>query len=304
MCKDKNGDKNWRNFRMKDVLSNIWVKRCISVFNVAYFAVIVLLTYATFLYKLEFAEGMEMSFLVIYALASLVFLVLMLYTKEMPLTRLMSVLMLPVVFCLILFNMGLWALIIPPFVVAVVMFFAAGTNETLKVIMGTIYLLLYVLGLVAYFVLNMLFGGTAVETKLDVNLDPSGSVYKIYSGQMEQIARLTADENTISPDGRYQFYMVDVKDSDKGNIKIYVVPYGQDKELKFFTLKEKGIRKTITNKGTRGTVPVSVGWTVQTDESGKQTLAVAYQLSEDDVLRETRVENMPSKQYLEFLGIT
>lgn len=289
---------------MKDVLSNIWVKRCISVFNVAYFAVIVLLTYATFLYKLEFAEGMEMSFLVIYALASLVFLVLMLYTKEMPLTRLMSVLMLPVVFCLILFNMGLWALIIPPFVVAVVMFFAAGTNETLKVIMGTIYLLLYVLGLVAYFVLNMLFGGTAVETKLDVNLDPSGSVYKIYSGQMEQIARLTADENTISPDGRYQFYMVDVKDSDKGNIKIYVVPYGQDKELKFFTLKEKGIRKTITNKGTRGTVPVSVGWTVQTDESGKQTLAVAYQLSEDDVLRETRVENMPSKQYLEFLGIT
>ena len=47
---------------MKDVLSNIWVKRCVSIFNVAYFAVIVLLTYATFLYKLEFAEGMQASF--------------------------------------------------------------------------------------------------------------------------------------------------------------------------------------------------------------------------------------------------
>lgn len=289
---------------MKDVLSNIWVKRCVSVFNVVYFAVIVLLTYATFLYKLEFAEGMEMSFLIIYALASIVFLVLMLYTRDMLLTRFISVMLLPVVFCLILFNMGLWTLIIPPFVVAVVMFFAAGTNETLKVIMGTIYLLLYVLGLVAYFVLNMLFGGTAVETKLDTNLDPDGSVYKIYSAQMGQIAALSSDENTISPDGRYQFYMVDVKDSDKGNIKIYVVPYGQDKELKFFTLKEKGIRKTVTNKGTRGTVPVSVGWIVKTDENGKQTLAIAYQLSEDDVMRETRVENMPSKQYLEFLGIT
>lgn len=52
--------------------------------------------------------------------------------------------------------MGDWILIVPPFIVAIIMFFAAGTNETVKVIMGTIYLLLYVLGIVAYFVLNIL----------------------------------------------------------------------------------------------------------------------------------------------------
>ena len=34
----------------------MWVKRCVSLFSAAYFAVIVLLTYATFLYKLEFAD--------------------------------------------------------------------------------------------------------------------------------------------------------------------------------------------------------------------------------------------------------
>lgn len=82
---------------MKDVLSNIWVKRCVSIFNVAYFAVIVLLTYATFLYKLEFAEGMQASFFLIYTFASLVFLILMLYTRNQPITKLLSVLMLPVV---------------------------------------------------------------------------------------------------------------------------------------------------------------------------------------------------------------
>ena len=38
---------------MKDFLSNVWVKRAVSVFNVAYFAVITLLTYATFLYDLK-----------------------------------------------------------------------------------------------------------------------------------------------------------------------------------------------------------------------------------------------------------
>ena len=47
---------------MKDFLSNVWVKRAVSVFNVAYFAVITLLTYATFLYDLEFAAGREKSF--------------------------------------------------------------------------------------------------------------------------------------------------------------------------------------------------------------------------------------------------
>lgn len=48
---------------MKDFLSNVWVKRAVSVFNIAYFAVIFLLTYATFLYDLEFAPGRERSFL-------------------------------------------------------------------------------------------------------------------------------------------------------------------------------------------------------------------------------------------------
>lgn len=287
---------------MKDFLSNIWVKRCVAVFNVAYLALVVLLTVATFLYKLEFAEGKQAGFLVIYAGASIVFMVLMIYTRYQPLTKLISVLLLPIVFFMILFNMGQWILIIPPFAVAVVMFFAAGTNETVKVIMGTIYLLLYVLGLVAYFILNMLFGGSAVETRLDMSLDPSSNVYKIYSSQLDKLAEVTADENTISPDGKYQFYLVDVKDSDKGAVKIYVVPYGRDIELQFFTLKVKGIRKTIASTGTRGVVP-SVGWSTKTEDDGNTYLTVQYRLSDQDKLRETSVKEMPPQEYLEFLGI-
>lgn len=288
---------------MKDVLSNIWVKRCVSIFNVAYFAVIVLLTYATFLYKLEFAEGMQASFFLIYTFASLVFLILMLYTRNQPITKLLSVLMLPVVFFMILFNMGIWVLIIPPFIVAIVMFFAAGNNENVKVIMGTIYLLLYVLGLVAYFVLNMLFGGSSVETVLDMNIDPSGKVYSRYSNQAEKLAEVTDEKNAISPDGKYKFYLVDVQDSDKGAVKIYVEPYGEDIELKFFTLKQKGIRKTITNKGIRGIIP-DVGWSVRTNDSGKKELIVQYRLADGGELKEGSVSNMPDKQYLDFLGIS
>ena len=264
---------------MKDFLSNVWVKRAVSVFNIAYFAVIFLLTYATFLYDLEFAPGRERSFFTVYVVANVVFLGLMLFTRNEFVTKLLGVLMLPLVFFMILFNMGDWILIIPPFVVAIIMFFAAGTNETVKVIMGTIYLLLYVLGIVAYFVLNILFGGTTVETVLNSDLDTGSSVYSMYRDNFQKLTEVTSDQNTISPDGEYQIILYDVKDNDKGGVKICVVPYNQDIELKFFTLKQKGIKKTISNKGIRGTVP-DVGWV---EEDG--ILKVQYRLSEADDLK-------------------
>ena len=210
---------------MKDFLSNVWVKRAVSVFNVAYFAVITLLTYATFLYDLEFAAGREKSFFTVYVVINVVFMGLMLFSRRELVTEILSILMLPVVFCMILFNMGDWILIVPPFIVAIIMFFAAGTNETVKVIMGTIYLLLYVLGIVAYFVLNILFGGTSVETVLNSDLDTSSSVYALYRDNFKKLTEVTSESNTISPDGQYQIILYDVKDSDKGAVKICVVPY-------------------------------------------------------------------------------
>ena len=113
---------------MKDFLSNVWVKRAVSVFNVAYFAVITLLTYATFLYDLEFAAGREKSFFTVYVVINVVFMGLMLFSRRELVTEILSILMLPVVFCMILFNMGDWILIVPPFIVAIIMFFAAGTK--------------------------------------------------------------------------------------------------------------------------------------------------------------------------------
>ena len=67
---------------MKDFLSNVWVKRAVSVFNVAYFAVITLLTYATFLYDLEFAAGREKSFFTVYVVINVVFMGLMLFSRR------------------------------------------------------------------------------------------------------------------------------------------------------------------------------------------------------------------------------
>ena len=289
---------------MKKILSNVWLKRCVSVFCVAYAAVITLLTYATFLYDLVFVPGKQSSFFMVLAVTSLIFMVLMIYTREMFVTRLISVTLLPVVFFLLLFNIANqnWILIIPPFIVALVIFFAAGTGETVKVIMGTIYLLLYVLGIVVYVVCNMLLVGSTVETPLDMTLTPEAtSVYSLYKNDLVHLSEVVDEKNTISPDGRYRFYLTDVKNSGAGEVRIYVVPNGQDIKLKFFSLNQKGIRKTITNKGVRGVVP-DVGWTEKTREDGKKEYALVYLLTPQDSWRESSVTSMPTKKYWEFLG--
>ena len=110
---------------MSDFLSNPWVKRTVSVFNLAYFAVIAMLTFATFLYSIEFTQGKEVTFFVIYFIASILFMGLMIYSRREFCTKLVSVMLLPVTFALIMFNWGNWILIVPPFVVALVIFFAS-----------------------------------------------------------------------------------------------------------------------------------------------------------------------------------
>ncbi|SFC94510.1 hypothetical protein [Ruminococcus albus] len=284
---------------MKELLSNIWVKRAVGVFNLVYFAVIGLLTFATFLYDLEFTEGQEQSFFTVYVAASVIFLLLMIYSREVMVTKIISVVMPFIVFLLLLFNMYDWILVIPPLVMGIVMFFVAGTHETVKVVMGTIYLLIYVLGLVAFFVFKILFGGTSTLTELNANLDRNSAVYSFYKKEFTRICDVTRDENVISPDGKYRIILYDVQNSDKGGVNICVVPNCDDVKLRFFTLKQKGVKKTISNKGIRGTVP-DVGW--DKDEDG--TLVVYYRLAPESERKKTSVTVMPKKQYLEFLGIS
>ncbi len=280
---------------MKQFFSDIWVKRCVSVFNLIYLAVVAIMTYATFEYQLVFNEGMQTSFFIMYSVAGLVFMLLLIYTKERLVTKIINVVMLPLVFCLLILNINNWLLFAVPLVVALVGFFTCNTNPTSKVILGTIYLLIYVLGIIAYIVLTIIMPGNANETKLSPDMDKKSSVYALYENSMDKIAQVTSDKNTVSPDGKLQFYIVDCQDNSiAGAVKIYVVPCNEDKTLKFFTLKQKGIRKTVSTKGTRGVVP-EVGWT---DNNQLQ-----FRLSDTDKLNVTTIEEMPAKQYFEFIGI-
>lgn len=286
---------------MQDTIDNIWLKRIISLINLIYVFVIGIFTYASFLYTLEFKSDSYLGFGIAYIIASAVFMVLMILTRSNMVTRIIGIILPPLVFLLIIFNLGNWMLIIPTFIVAVVIFFVSYNNATLKVILGTIYLLLYVLGLILVFVLNFLFGGSnTVETRLDAETlsDPANAaVYEIYKDVIDDINSVNFTEDgqdkRISPDGSKEYYLADVQDNSTGNLVLYVVPHGNDKDFKFFTLKEKGVRYTVYRFDSRGAVPLEIAW--------KDNETLQYQRRDGKVEESTII--MPEKNYWEFLGI-
>ncbi len=274
---------------MNGIFANPWVKKLISAFDLIYVVVLVLLSYSTFLYDLEIHPQSRGLFFTVYFMASLIFLVLMIFTRKEILTRITAFILLPLVFTLIIFNMGNWILIIPPFLVSLTIFFVCDSNETLKVIFGTIYLLMYVLGIVALYVFSNF--NTAVETRLDDSLSPDSEVYQLYD--MTAVLEQVKASNAVSPDGKLRFFLYDVQDNNRGELKLIVEPYGQDKVMKFFTLKQKGIRRIVYRFEGRGEIP-EIKW--------KDNTTVQYKLPDSDDYRESFVQ-LPEKDYFEFLGL-
>lgn len=275
---------------LNGIFSNIWFKRLMSTFNILYVLVLGLLSYSTFLYDLEIHQNSRGLFFTVYILANVIFLSFMIFTRKQIVTKILGFLLLPLVFTLVLFNAGDWILIIPPLVVSLAMFFIADNNETAKVILGTLYLMMYVLGIVMLYVFSIF--NTSVETRLDENLSKDSSVYKVYD--MESVLEQVNVDNAISPDGTLRFYLYDVQDNNKGELKLIVEPYGQDKVMKFFTLKQKGIRRVVYRFEGRGEIP-EIKW--------EDSETLKYKLSDDENYKTSQV-TLPEKNYFEFLGIS
>lgn len=275
---------------LEGIFSNVWVKRLLSAFNILYVAVLLLLVYSTFLYDLVIHDSSKGLFITVYILASVIFLSFMIFTRKQIVTKIISFLLLPIVLALVMFNMGNWVLIVPPFLVALGMFFIADNNETAKVIFGTFYLIMYVLGIVMLYVFSVF--NTSVETRLDEDLSKDSNVYKVYD--MASVLEQVDEQNAISPDGTLRFYLYDVQDNNKGELKLIVEPYGQDKVMKFFTLKQKGIRRVVYRFEGRGEIP-EIMWVDST--------TIKFKLSDDEDYKTSQV-TLPEKNYFEFLGIS
>lgn len=270
------------------VLSNKWLKLGVSLLCFAYLAFVGILAWWTFLYQIQFNN--EKAFNIIYITVSVLFLVLLFYSRKQFPTRMISMLLLFPVFLLILFNSDRPYIYAPPLIIGVILFFACSASESAKVIMGTIYILMYVVGLVVFMVACTLFGGSSIETRL--NAEAPAEIASEYD--MAKISSLNA--SSVSPDGAYRYYIVDVQDNSRGKVIIVVEPNNLDKKYRYFTLAEVGYSLRIAINYSRGVTP-DIRW-VDNDTIG-------YSFGDDEWKTSTVSQMMETmkKNYLRFLNI-
>ncbi len=201
---------------MKNFFQNIWTKRAVSIFSLAYGVLLALLAYMSVFYNIQIENST--SFIVMSSVLSVIFLVIMIYTRKQFITRFVSVAAIPLFLPILLFYFGEWLLIIPLAVVILIMFFVSGAGEATKTILGTLFLLLYVIGTVAYFLFTTFMNSQTQNT----------------------ICQVVESDSKL-----YRSYVVDTIDSSTGGTKIYVEPNNLDKNFKYIRFIAKGYKKLV-----------------------------------------------------------
>lgn len=214
---------------MAMTIENVWIKRVLSVVSLAYTALLAWLSFTVAFYRIEYVSKPMFAF--IYVALNLGFLVVMFLARKQVFTSVLAMINLVVYLPLCLLGFGDWLLIIPPAFVLLVMFFANGSSDTVKTVLGTIFLLMYILGALAFFVITTLFLGKVESTVL---------------------------EKGVSPSGLYRYYTAEVEDNSGGHVEVYVEPNDRDIEIGPLALRAKGYEQKKYNSKTKE--PPTVEW--------------------------------------------
>lgn len=203
---------------VKKVLKNKWFVFAVSILCTAYTVCLGYFAYATFFYEIKYTD--KVSFAIIYAVFSLLFALLFFYTRKSFITCIVGMVNMAMFFPTLLMDWGNWPLLIPAAMVTVFGFFCCKMNDTVKTVFGTIFLLLYVLGGIAFFLIMNVFRVTTVDTLL------------------------TAEGGIVSPSENFRCYVLDVQNKSSGKVAVYIEPNKLDKDMNFITL-ETTIKKLV-----------------------------------------------------------
>lgn len=148
---------------------------------------------------------------VLYLFVNIAALGLMILTRKQMFTKINAYILPPIVFAIVIFGFGNWYMIAPPLVVMLVLFFVNNSNETLKTVLGTMYLLMYVIGVVGYIGIRM-FMGDITFTGVD-------------------LTRRDPDYEKLSESGEYRIVRY-INDTNERKTMTYYVEYtGDDVEI-------------------------------------------------------------------------
>lgn len=188
---------------------NVWFRRGVAIASWAYTGFMIWVAWLCYAYYLEF-ENPVPAF-VLYLFINVSAMGLMILSRKQVITQVNSYILPPIVFLVTFFGFGNWYIVVPPVVVMLVLFFVNTSNETLKTVLGTMYLLLFVIGIVGHigverFIGNISFVGPDLETR-DLNYE------------------------ALSSDGEYRLVRYLENKSDRNTMSYYVEYTGDDVEL-------------------------------------------------------------------------
>jgi hypothetical protein len=188
-----------------------------SVISLLYCLLLGLLSVLSFFYTVEVPQKVVCCLVLI--LLSGGALAAMLYSRRQVLTKICSVLMLPILLPTVLLCFGEWELLLPLVITALLAFFLCGCTETVKTVFGTIFLLLYVLGSLVYFLAISLFSTSTTQEVVD-------------SG--------------ISPSRKYRYEVIHTEDSSNGSTTVIVEPNDYDISLGILAFHAEGYERTVS----------------------------------------------------------
>lgn len=188
---------------------NVWFRRGVAIASWAYTGFMVWIAWISYAYFLEF-ENPVPAF-VLYLFINVSAMGLMILSRKQVITQVNSYILPPIVFLITFFGFGNWYIVIPPIVVMLVLFFVNTSNETLKTVLGTMYLLLFVIGIVGLIGATRFFGEITFVgpylSKRDLNYEQ------------------------LSSDGEYRLVRYLENKADRNTMGYYVEYTGDDKNL-------------------------------------------------------------------------
>lgn len=175
---------------------NVWFRRGVAIASWAYTGFMIWVAWICYAYYLEF-ENPVPAF-VLYLFINVCAMGLMILSRKQVITQVNSYILPPIVFLVTFFGFGNWYLIVPPIVVMLVLFFVNTSNETLKTVLGTMYLLLFVIGIVGLigvtrFIGEVSFVGPYLSQR-DLNYEQLSSDGEY---RLVRYLEVTTDRNTM-----------------------------------------------------------------------------------------------------------
>jgi hypothetical protein len=229
---------------------NKWTKFGFSFVSLGYLYFLGWVAWITFGFYFVLDNAVALFF--VYSFINVLFAITMIYTRKKIITQTVTLFMHPMILVMLIYGFGNWFLILPVFVTATVIFFASGANESLKIILGTIYMILFVLAFLAYITFQTM--SIPIPHKMNLELREYPSVEIAYTPRptTENPApfRLVAYVDPETKENRTANYFVERTDLDISlwNLRLErtfgststgaAIRYGIDFELKWLAPNE------------------------------------------------------------------